>query len=483
MSRERSWWKAILLAIGAAVAAAIAWGAFEPKEEEEPEAALPGTPGTDVVAVVEVPAALSASQPEGRRLHDPAKEGPSWVRPTIRWTVLWVLAIIVAILLLEAVRQVVVYILLALFFSFALEPAVNYLHARRGWRRGSATGLLLALMFLGLVVIVVIFVSAIVQGAQLIVAQFPTWVDSFAEWVFDVFGYEIQTGAATESSEAATESLQTAGADPILALFGFTVGLLGGIFAVFTVGMFIFYMVADAPRFKRAVLSMFPRPKQEELVSIWEAAIEKTGGYFYSRLLLAVINGTLSFVVLVILGAPGAAALAVFQGAVAAFIPIIGTYISSAVPIVVLFASEGAKPALIYLVYVLIYQQVENYLLSPRIQGKTMQLHPAVAFGAALAGGALGGLMWAFLALPFAATVQASATLWVERHEVVETDFTREPAPLPERDQPERTVGRRVGGWLRKRRGWIRRSVDEAVEEATEPVVAEVESLPNEAAP
>lgn len=471
MSEDRSWWKVILLAIGAAVAAAIAWGAFEPEEADESELGAAEPPATEPLIGVEVAAALRPTTPRGVRPHDPSKEGPSWVRPTIRWTIGLVLAVVIGVLVLDPLRQVLVYILLALFFSFALEPAVNYLHARRGWRRGSATGLLLALMFLGLVVIGVIFVSAIIQGAELIVAQLPTWVDSFAVWVEDTFGYQIQTGAVSESSEAATRALQEAGADPILAFFGFSVGLLGGIFAVFTVGMFIFYMVAEGPKFKRAVLSMFPPAKQEELVSIWEAAIDKTGGYFYSRMLLASINGGLSFVVLVALGAPGAAALAVFQGAVAAFIPIVGTYISSAVPLVVLFASEGATPALIYLGYVLVYQQVENYLLSPRIQGKTMQLHPAVAFGAALAGGALGGLMWAFLALPFAATVQASATLWIERHEVVETSFTREAPPLPERERSERSVGRRVGGWVRKSRGWIRRSVDDAAEEASEPVI------------
>ncbi len=83
------------------------------------------------------------------------------------------------------------------------------------------------------------------------------------------------------------------GADPIEALLGFTTSFVGAIFAAFTVGMFIFYMVAEGPRFKRAVLSFFPPVRQEELVSIWEAAIEKTGGYFYSKLLLMLINGGL----------------------------------------------------------------------------------------------------------------------------------------------------------------------------------------------
>jgi predicted PurR-regulated permease PerM len=218
-------------------------------------------------------------------------------------------------------------------------------------------------------------------------------------------------------------------------------------------------MVAEASQFRRAVLSFFPEGRQQELLSIWEAAIEKTGGYFYSRLLLATINGGLFYIVLRIEHVPGAAPLALFEGTVAAFIPIVGTYIAATVPIVTAFISVGSKTALVLLIYVLIYQQVENYLLSPRIQGRTMQLHPAIAFGAALAGGAIGGLLWAFLALPFAATVQASASLWVQRHEVVESNLTRvEPVALPVVMEPDDDgLGEQGGRFLRSTRGWLRK--------------------------
>ena len=125
---------------------------------------------------------------------------------------------------------------------------------------------------------------------------------------------------------------------------------------------------------------------------------------------------------------PAPAALATFQGVVAEFIPIVGTYIAGAVPLVIAYLTVGMPETLILLVYILIYQQVENYLLAPRLQSRTMAMHPAMAFGAALAGGAIGGLLWAFLAIPFAATVQASASLWIEYHEVVETELTAEHA-------------------------------------------------------
>jgi predicted PurR-regulated permease PerM len=82
-----------------------------------------------------------------------------------------------------------------------------------------------------------------------------------------------------------------------------------------------------------------------------------------------------------------------------------------------------------FLVFVLVYQQIENYLLSPRITARTMQLHPAVAFGAALAGGSISGLIGAFMALPAAAVIQATVSTYVTRHEVVDTELTREEPP------------------------------------------------------
>ena len=377
--KSSGWWKPILVALGAAAAAVVAWGWLSPEpEEEEGELERQGV-GAEVEGMLELAAA-------------PDSQPPPWVKPTIVWTIALVVGVAAALTLLGILQQVVLWILLALFFSFALEPAVNRL-ARRGWRRGSATGLLLALTFVLLMGVGLIFVVTIVRGAAALVANIPEWSQTVSRWLSDTFGVDTSTEGISEGATSAAAALNDAGAEPLQVLLGFSMSLIGGIFAMFTVGMFIFYMVAEGPKFKRAVLSFFPRQRQEELVSIWEAAIDKTGGYFYSKLLLTVINGGLFFVVLLILGVPSAAALATFQGVVAEFIPIVGTYIAAVVPLFVAFLTVGNPETLILLIYVLIYQQVENYLLAPRLQSRTMQMHPAVAFGAALAGGAIGGLL------------------------------------------------------------------------------------------
>ena len=93
------------------------------------------------------------------------------------------------------------------------------------------------------------------------------------------------------------------------------------------------------------------------------------------------------------------------RGFVAEFIPAIGTYIGAAVPIVITWGIQGLTAAAILLIWTLIYQQLENYFLSPKISARTMEINGGIAFGSAMAGGAIGGPMLAFMSLPIAALV------------------------------------------------------------------------------
>jgi predicted PurR-regulated permease PerM len=185
--------------------------------------------------------------------------------------------------------------------------------------------------------------------------------------------------------------------------------------------MFTFYFTADAPRVQEAVLRMFSGTTQERIGWTWDMAIEQTGGYFYSRMILMIINGLGFFFTMVLVGVPTAIAvsLALFGGFVSVFIPAVGTYIGGAVPILITLALQGLTAALIVLGYVLVYQQLENYWLSPKISAETMTLNGGVAFGAALAGGAIAGPMGAFVALPVAALISSFISNYYQFHDVV----------------------------------------------------------------
>src|SRR5215813_14106190 len=207
-------------------------------------------------------------------------------------------------------------------------------------------------------------------------------------------------------------------------------------------------MVARGPQMRRAVLSRFNQERQRQILFVWERAIEQTGGYFYSRLLLAVVNGLLMYGVLRWRGVPFAAPLALFEGFASEFIPIVGTYIAGAVPALVALLYDPVD-ALIVVIWILVYQQIENYLLSPRLTARTMDLSAPLALAAALIGGALGGILFAFLALPAAGVIQASVRAYGRYYEVVEEGTTVAPALAPDKTTTSRGPRR---GWLRRRK-------------------------------
>ncbi len=264
------------------------------------------------------------------------------------------------------------------------------------------------------------------------------------------FNFEISQATIEEQLSNADSNLAGFATNIAGNVFGFASSLLGAIFMLLTVGLFTFYFTADGPRFRRAVLAVLPPARQHRVLWIWEVAIEKTGAYLYSRLLLALISGVTTFVVLSVLHVPFAVPLAMWMGLVSQFIPTVGTYIAMSLPLLVAVVESPVR-ALILFVFFFAYQQVENYMLSPRITAKTMELHPAVAFGCAIAGASVAGVLGAFIALPVAAVVQAVVSSALDRHDVVEADLTRELDPeeaKQEFDEQRRIARARGGGSL-----------------------------------
>ena len=205
--------------------------------------------------------------------------------------------------------------------------------------------------------------------------------------------------------------------------------------------------MAEGPKLRRIVCSVLPPKQQEHVLFVWDQAIEKTGGYFYSRLLLAVINGAGMYITLRVFSVPFAAPLAIFEGSGGGVHPDRRHVHRRCGPRVGRAAVLARRPGIAALAYVLIYQQIENYFLSPRLTAKTMALHPAVAFAAALIGGAIGGILTAFLALPVAAVAQAAIAEYGKRYTVVEDDLTAHPEELPPKEhrsgRPTRTRHKR----------------------------------------
>jgi predicted PurR-regulated permease PerM len=375
--------------------------------------------------------ARGAEEVGQRASHRDPSRLPSWILRLLLLIVAIFFVSYAAFTMFRRVRELVIWLVAALFLSFALEPAVNWL-VGRGWRRGLATALvLLGLTMLG-VVLVASMVPLIVDQVQELVSRVPDWLERASVYTERWFDVELTSDRILEQIGSAQDNIQTL-ASNLASVGAFLLGLL---FQVLTIGLFTFYLVADGPKFRRAVCSILPPRRQREVLTAWNVAIDKTGGYLYSRLLLALVNGAATLVVLQMLGVPFPVPLALWQGIVSQFIPVVGTYIGAVIPLLVALLEDPVS-AVLFVIFVVIYQQIENYFLAPRITARTMQLHPAVAFGAALAGGSVSGLIGAFMALPAAAVIQATVSTYLTRHEVIDTELTRQDAaPTNRRTAP-----------------------------------------------
>lgn len=342
-------------------------------------------------------------------------------RRSIWQVIIAVLFALIGVWVFMQARHLIGMLIISLFFALALEPAVTYLHRKRGWKRGAAVGVIYLAGFVSVFALVLFLIPATVDVAQTIGDKLDDWLANLNTWVNDTFNTSIDLSLSGDSASTATEAAGDWSSKPFGTLLGIASTGAGLLFSAATIAMFTFYFAADSPRLRRTVLSMMPPERQERLGWVWDQAVIQTGGYFYSRLLLMIINGFGFFFTMVVVGLPVAISipLAIFAGFVSEFIPAVGTYIGAAIPILVALAFQGVVAGVIVALYAIIYQQIENYFLSPRISSKTMELNGAVAFGSALAGGAIAGPMGAFMALPVAALITAFVSNYRHHYAVV----------------------------------------------------------------
>lgn len=319
-----------------------------------------------------------------------------------------------------AARSLLAMVAISFFFSLAMEPAVRRLHDGRGWRRGAAVGAIFAALIALLVMFVFVLVPAVRILAETVAERGAEWVAAIDSFTAEQFGVPIGGLAIGAGVNETGEAISGWAADPFGRVLGFATSTLSVVFDLATIALFTFYFSADAPTTKRAVLRRFGPGTQERIAWTWDQAIVQTGGYFYSRSILMAINGTGFLVAMAVAGLPIdlAIPLALFGGFVSAFIPAVGTYLGAAVPIALTLAIQGFVPALIVLGYALVYQQLENYWLSPKLSSDAMSLSGGVAFGAALAGGSIAGPMGAFVALPVAALITSTMSNYARSYEV-----------------------------------------------------------------
>jgi predicted PurR-regulated permease PerM len=387
--------------------------------------------GDGVPDVTDTVAAGTASGDSGKFVLPPpaavvdpptlADTAPPWLFPIISKTINRVVLVgLVTALALWAIgqaRNLFSILFFAFFLALAMAPAITWLNVKRGWSRGASAGAI----FLGLIVTFGVFIGLLIPMTITMSTKLGALLPKWAGQIDRTFHTHVAD--FLKDNTAITGAIQHffKGGGGVSTILHFATSGVGIVFNMFTLAMFTFLFAVGLPGMERAILRRLKPSMQVRLGWAWDSAIQQTGGYFYSRLLLLAVNGTLFLFVMVFVGVPWyfAVPLAYFQAFFAEFIPVVGTYIGIAIPVVLVLGLNGWVQALIVLAWAIVYQQIENYWLSPRFASSSMDINAGLAFGAALFGGAVGGAIGAVVAMPVAGMVTAFVKHFVVQYPMV----------------------------------------------------------------
>ncbi|CAL9598489.1 hypothetical protein SUDANB121_05403 [Nocardiopsis dassonvillei] len=349
---------------------------------------------------------LSGKKREPRKAGEEqaAVAGPADRRPGyFRIGFVGALGVLAAWLLVQAlvgVRGVLVYILLALFLAVGLNPMIEFLRNRARLPRWAA----ILAVCLALVVFVAVFVGAIVppltEQVTGLATGLPAMVDDLRENGFL---------ADLDERYNVLDRLQGAIADPDVGrrLFGGLVGVgqvvVDSLVASFTVFILTLFFMASLHGILDVCYRLVPRSRRAGVREIGDEIVLRIGAFIAGQLVVAAITGTVGFLFLWAVGSAYALTLGLVVG-VTALIPLVGTTIG-ALAASAAMAVVDPWLGLFTLAFFLVYQQIESYVISPRVMRRAVHVSPTANITAALVGGAMMGLVGALLAIPVAAAL------------------------------------------------------------------------------
>ncbi|MFN8199186.1 MAG: AI-2E family transporter [Nakamurella multipartita] len=352
---------------------------------------------------------------------------------TIRILVI-VSAWLIAAWVVGVVQHFLFLILLAWLAAIAMEPAIRWF-LRRGVRRTRATAAVAVPVVLIAVGLVVTFEQMLFEQTAALVRSAPDRVQSIVDQLNSTFGLNLQASQIIVTLRLEPDQIQGVANDLALGALGWLGSLASVVFDLVTVAVFTFYIAAAGPRLVQEVAVWLPPERQPILGAIWDIAEQKTGGYVASKIVLAALSAVFHGIFFWAVGLPGWLPLALLAGITAQFVPVIGTYIGVAAPMIVALADQPITAVWI-LLFAIVYQQIETYVLTPRISRRTMEVNPAIALAAVFVGAAIWGPIGAIIGVPIAAVVVSVVQTYGRRYELVPelaaTDRHDEPSDPPE---------------------------------------------------
>jgi predicted PurR-regulated permease PerM len=317
-----------------------------------------------------------------------------------------------AALVVYSVRDILLRVVVAVFLAVSLDPAVRWLTGR-GMRRGLAVGIIFTVFLAILAAFLMSVIPPLVNQFGQLVRHFPDFLQSLQDRSaqFRELNSRFQLSTRIEDVLGQLPARITGG------VLGVTSQVFGAVVSFLTVVVFTVYFLLDLPRLRHGVVRLFPVNRRERYGRVVDIMVTKVGDYMIGRLTIGFIAGLVAFAALSALGVPYPLPLAIFI-ALLDLIPLLGHPIGSVAALLVALITKDLWPTTVLLgVVFLVYQQIENYLIGPRVLRQSVDISAAAVLLAALIGAAILGVVGALVAIPVAAALKVVLVQQIDQHE------------------------------------------------------------------
>lgn len=301
--------------------------------------------------------------------------------------------------------HIVTWVLVAIFLTLALNPAVE-LFERRGMRRGVAAAVVFLLALVAIVGLGFLVIPPLVR-------QIVDFIEAVPDLVDDLVAGRGELGFLQRDYhivDRIRDAINKQGAGGVVGFTQPAVAVAQSIFSIIAgmvaISFLTYFMLLDGPRLMRNFYAFLPETARPRWERVGHEIYRTVGGYVTGNLLISVIAGVAAMAVLFLLGSSYSVALAVVV-AILDLIPLAGATLAAIIVSTVVFLELGWVKGVIIIIFFLVYQQVENHVLQPVIYGRTVQLSPLVVLISVLVGAELLGILGALAAIPVAGIVQA----------------------------------------------------------------------------
>ena len=369
---------------------------------------------------------------------------PLWLPTALVMTIIAVFLAIWVWWALGDLKTVFVDLVVCFFLAMAIEPAVLGL-IRHGWRRGVASMTVWVGVLVVVFLLIWLFGQMFVQQVVGLVGQIPAMYKELASWVKGHTPWTLpkisDLGTAIGSSFS-TQWISNIAGTAVSTISSATSMVMSLMIILFVT----YYISASGPAFRRTVCSWLRPSGQRTFLVVWDVISGQISSFLSSRVVLAAISAVCMSIFMVAINVPYWLPMALLYAVISQFVPMVGGIIGAVLPVIVTLSDKGFLWAVILIVYVTVYQQIENMLIAPHVQQRTMDINPAVGLVAVFAFGDVFGFLGSFLALPVVASIQVLITAYTMRQELVDSPLLDDPKPKKKSRVVEASeqIGRRL---------------------------------------